>query len=268
MTRQTIFITGAASGIGRATAIQFHQRGWFVGATDVDEKGLGSLKEECNNDCFTSYLDVADKLAYDSVIKEFAIQADDRLDILFNNAGIAVFGTIADIPFQKIIDTVNVNFIGVLNGVHAAMDLLKQTPNSLCFTTASSAASFGPAGLATYSATKAAVKNLTEALSVELSRHDSRAADVSPGIIDTPLWETTVFSKGREKPATNLARANEGRTDAGRTLSADEVADSVWEAYTGNGLHYYVPPEVAEREKEKVANPEKLRDEQIGTRKK
>ncbi|MFT4796812.1 MAG: NADP-dependent 3-hydroxy acid dehydrogenase YdfG [Candidatus Azotimanducaceae bacterium] len=268
MTRQTIFITGAASGIGRATAIQFHQRGWFVGATDVDEKGLASLKEECNNDCFTSYLDVADKVAYDNVIKEFAIHADDRLDILFNNAGIAVFGTIADIPFQKIIDTVNINFIGVLNGVHAAMDLLKQTPNSLCFTTASSAASFGTAGLATYSATKAAVKNLTEALSVELSRHDSRAADVSPGIIDTPLWETTVFSKGREKPATNLARANEGRTDAGRTLSADEVAISVWEAYTGDGLHYYVPPEVADREKEKVANPEKLRDELIGTRKK
>ncbi|MFT5101945.1 MAG: NAD(P)-dependent dehydrogenase (short-subunit alcohol dehydrogenase family) [Planctomycetaceae bacterium] len=268
MTRQTIFITGAASGIGRATAIQFHQRGWFVGATDVDEAGLISLSEECHNDCFTSHLDVADKDAYDKVIKEFAIHAGDRLDILFNNAGIAIFGTIADIPFQKIIDTVNVNFIGVLNGVHAAMDLIQRTPNSLCFTTASSAASFGTAGLATYSATKAAVKNLTEALSVELARHDSRAADVSPGIIDTPLWDTTRHSKGQEKPAMNLARANQGRTDASRTLSANEVADSVWEAYTGDGLHYYVPPEVADREKAKVANPEKLRDELIRSRKK
>ena len=41
MTRQSIFITGAASGIGRATAVQFHDRGWFVGATDVDEAGFG-----------------------------------------------------------------------------------------------------------------------------------------------------------------------------------------------------------------------------------
>ena len=58
--------------------------------------------------------------------------------------------------------TINVNFVGVLNGVTAAMPLLKTTPNSLCFTTASSAANFGTPGLAVYGATKSAVKHLTE----------------------------------------------------------------------------------------------------------
>ena len=268
MTRQSIFITGAASGIGRATAVQFHDRGWFVGATDVDEAGLASLSDQFEGDCFISRLDVSDKPAYDEVISEFAQSSGDRLDILFNNAGIAIFGKIEDLPFQKVIDTVNINFVGVLNGVHAAMALLKQTPNSLCFSTASSAASFGTAGLATYGATKAAVKSLSEALSVELARHDIRASDVSPGIIDTPLWETRGYVKGEMKPIANAAKTNVNRTDAGRTLSPDEVASCVWEAYQGDKLHYYVPPEVVDHEKAKVADPEKMRDAQIGRRKK
>ena len=67
MTRQTIFITGAASGIGRATALQFHARGWFVGATDVDQAGLDVLKGDLDNDCFTAFLDVTDKAAFDYI---------------------------------------------------------------------------------------------------------------------------------------------------------------------------------------------------------
>jgi NAD(P)-dependent dehydrogenase (short-subunit alcohol dehydrogenase family) len=121
----------------------------------------------------------------------FAGCANDRLDILFNNAGIAVFGFLDEVPFEKVIDTVNINLIGVLNGIHASLSLLKQTENSLCFSTSSSEAGFGTPGMAVYGATKVALKALTEAMSVELARHGSRAADVSPGIIDTPLWTET-----------------------------------------------------------------------------
>jgi NADP-dependent 3-hydroxy acid dehydrogenase YdfG len=263
VSRQTIFITGAASGIGKATALQFHERGWFVGAVDVDESGLTALSAELGGDCFTAYLDVRDKAAFDRVMTAFARAAGDRLDILFNNAGIAIFGTLNDLPFEKVVDTVNVNLLGVLNGMHAAMPLLAKTENALCFSTASSAASFGAPGLATYGATKAAVKSLTEAMSVELARVGARAADVSPGIIDTPLWEATRYVKGERTAARNLARLNEGRDDAARTLPAEEVAASVWKAYNGNRLHWYVPEEVADREKAKVENPEKLRDELI-----
>ena len=140
MTRQTIFITGAASGIGRATALQFHARGWFVGAADVDLAGLESLKADLHDDCFTAFLDVTDKPAFDQVMIDFGAIAGQRLDILFNNAGIAVFGFLDEVPFEKTLATVNVNLIGVLNGIHASIHLLKQTPNALCFTTSSSAA--------------------------------------------------------------------------------------------------------------------------------
>lgn len=269
MTRQTIFITGAASGIGRATALQFHNRGWFVGAVDVDEAGLATLRAELNDDCFAAYLDVRDKAAFDTVIEEFSAAADNRLDILFNNAGIAVFGFLSEVPFEKVLDTVNINLIGVLNGIHAALPLLKQTENSLCFSTSSSAACFGTPGMAAYGATKVAVKGLTEAMSVELARYGSRAADVSPGIIDTPLWERGLsYAKGKARPIRNVPKMNEGRSDASRTLSADEVADSVWEAYQGDKLHWYVPPELVERDRAKAANPEQLRDELIAQQRK
>jgi NAD(P)-dependent dehydrogenase (short-subunit alcohol dehydrogenase family) len=267
MSRQTIFITGAASGIGKATALYFHDKGWFVGATDVDREGLSILKSELDDDCFTAHLDVTSKEQFDQVINQFCDAAGDRLDILFNNAGIAVFGVLEDIPFQKVIDTVNVNLIGVLNGVHAAIPLLRKTENSLCFTTASSAANFGTPGLATYGATKSAVKSLTEALSVELSRFGSRAADVSPGIIDTPLWEATSYVKGESRPARNLAKLNVDRTDAVRTIAPVEVAQCVWDAYQSDRLHWYVPEEIGERRKAAALDPEKLRDELVEQRK-
>lgn len=262
MSRKTIFITGAASGIGRVTALQFHERGWFVGATDVDESGLATLQAEICENCFTACLDVRDKAAFDQVMKDFAEAADRRLDIMFNNAGVAIFGLLDELPFEKVIDTVNVNFIGVLNGIHAAIPLLAQTENSLCFSTASSAASFGTPGLATYGATKSAVKSLTEAMSVELARYGARAADVSPGIIDTPLWDAdTRYVKGERTATRNLARLNEGRSDAARTLPAEAVASCVWEAYNDDRLHWYVPTEVVERDRMRAENPEKLRDE-------
>ena len=123
-----------------ATALQFHARGWFVGAADVDQAGLDVLKRDLDNDCFTAFLDVTDKAAFDQVMIDFGTAAGQRLDILFNNAGIAVFGFLDEVPFEKTLATVNVNLIGVLNGIHASIHLLKQTPNALCFTTSSSAA--------------------------------------------------------------------------------------------------------------------------------
>ena len=66
-----------------------------------------------------------------------------RLDMMFNNAGMAVGGSFDAVPFEKILDMVNVNLVGVMIGIYAAIPLLKKTENSLCFTTSSSSATFG-----------------------------------------------------------------------------------------------------------------------------
>lgn len=265
MDQQTIFITGAASGIGRATAELFHSHGWFVGGYDLDARGLDELAELFGDGGVAGVLDVTDKEAFDTAIGSFGERTGDRLDLLFNNAGIAVGGMFDDVPFEKSVATVHVNLLGVLNGVHAAIPLLRDTPNSMCFTTSSSASTFGTPGLAVYSATKYAVKGLTEALSVELARYGSRAADVMPGIIDTPLWGSAAYGPGEaERQITNLPAANAGRTDALRTMSADAVAECVWEAYHSDCLHWYVPPEVVDRDRAAAIDPEALRDELIG----
>jgi NAD(P)-dependent dehydrogenase (short-subunit alcohol dehydrogenase family) len=263
MRDKSIFVTGAASGIGRATVELFHGKGWLVGCYDLNEAALLELENQLGDGCIVCPLDVADKAAFDQAMSDFAERTQNRLDIMFNNAGVAIFGYLDELPFDKVMQTVNVNLVGVLNGVHAAMPLLKQTENSLCFSTSSSAATFGAPGLATYAATKYAVKGLTEALSVELARFGSRAADVLPGIIDTPLWEGTRYVKGEARPARNVARLNADRTDASRTLGAEEVAQCVWEAYHGDRLHYYVPAELIERDRASAASPEKMRDELI-----
>jgi NADP-dependent 3-hydroxy acid dehydrogenase YdfG len=71
-TRKSIFITGAASGIGLATAVLFAERGWYVGATDINEERLRSLSDKLGADnCFAHVLDVSDKAAYEQVLEKF-----------------------------------------------------------------------------------------------------------------------------------------------------------------------------------------------------
>ncbi len=262
--RRSIFITGAASGIGLATARLFKDEGWFVGGYDVDRDGIDALASELGDDGVTGLLDVLNKDAVDTTLAAFVDAAGGRLDLMFNNAGIAVAGNLDDVPFDRLRDIVDINLMGVLNGMHAAIPHLAATPNSLCFSTASSAAVFGTAGMAVYSATKAAVRSLTEALSVELARYDSRAADVAPGIIDTPLWESDRFGPGSaRKQIRNLAKANVGRTDAARTVPPEDVAACVLAAYDSDRLHWYVPEGVADNEIIRATEPERLRDQGI-----
>ncbi len=264
MEHKSIFITGAAGGIGCATARLFHSRGWFVGCYDLDSEALDALSDELGARCVTGVLDVTDKRAFDDALAHFTTSTDGRLDVMFNNAGIVFAGYLDDVPFEKVRSMVEVNLMGVLNGIHAAIPLLKNTADSLCFTTSSSAATFGTSGIAVYSATKYAVKGLTEALSVELARYGSRAADVSPGIIDTPMWDGVRYTEGSVPTRLhNIVAANKDRTDAGRTLPPEDVAACVWDAYHGDQLHWYVPPELVDRDRAKAADPETLRDEMI-----
>jgi len=243
---QSIFITGAASGIGRSTARLFASHGWFVGAYDVNEDMLATLGDELGTDaCLTRRLDVTDKPDYDRAVAEFASHTDGHLDVLYNNAGIGHSGWYEDVPHEDAIRVVNVNLVGVLNGIYAALPLLKATPNSLCFTTSSSSATYGIPRIAVYSATKHAVKGLTEALSIEFSRHGIRVADTLPGLIDTAILRNTPNHSGDTPEDYDLV-AMAPKRGLFRAIPPERVADAVWEAYTKGGkLHYYVPRGIA-----------------------
>lgn len=250
--RKSIFITGAASGMGLETARLFNQKGWFVGGYDVNAEGLKKLEAELGaENCITRRLDVTDKKDYENALAEFGAATGGKMDILFNNAGIGAGGFFDEQPFEDVLRVVNVNFIGVLNGIHSAIGLLKATPNSMCFTTSSSSATYGMPGIAVYSATKHAVKGLTEALSIEFRRYGVRAADVLPGLIDTPILPPG-------------AAANAPKEGIFRAIPPVEVAKTVWEAYGSDKLHWYVPPELVELDKAAGNTPEAVR-EQLAT---
>jgi len=214
----------------------------------VNVDGLRALEEVLGaTNCVTRKLDVTDRDDYRQALAKFGQATDGKLDVLYNNAGIGGGGLFADIPFETLLAVVNTNFVGVLIGIHEGIKYLRQTPGSMCFTTSSSSATFGMPGIATYSATKHAVKGLTEALSVEFKMYGVRVADVLPGLIDTPIIG----------PGTAAAAPKEGMF---RAISPIEVAKVVWEAYHGDRLHWYVPPEIYEMDKAATLEPERLRD--------
>lgn len=249
--RKSIFITGAASGMGRETARLFASEGWFVGAVDVTEAALESLKAEIGADNgFFRRLDVTDREAYRLVLADFAEATGGTLDLLFNNAGIGRGGPFADQPWQEVLDLVSVNLMGVLIGAQLAIPLLKATPGSLCFSTSSSSATYGMANIAVYSATKHAVKGFTEALAVELKPFGVRVADTLPGLIDTPILPPEA---GQNAPKEGMWRL----------IPPVEVAKAVWEAYHADKIHWYVPPELAEFDQLATAHPEQVRDQMV-----
>ena len=232
--RKSIFITGAACGMGRATARLFAENRWFVGICDVDEEGLEAVASELGDqNCYSTVLDVTDQPAYKKALDEFDSKAGGRLDVLHNNAGIIqnVLFKIMDLAdFERIIQ---VNLMGVVKGIQAAYPMLKKTPNSLCYITTSSSAIYGAPGLAAYTASKYALRGLTEALSIEFAIDDIRVANTLPGHVKTGMT-TEEFEKSLPEKG------------PWRMVPASMVAEAVWNSYhdeTGK-LHWFVPDDL------------------------
>jgi NAD(P)-dependent dehydrogenase (short-subunit alcohol dehydrogenase family) len=255
--RKSIFITGAASGMGRETARLFASKGWFVGCYDVNTTGLGALEQEIGseNGVFAP-LDVTRKPDFDAAVAAFAEKTGGKLDLLFSNAGIGEAGWFEDVPYEAALRVVQVNLIGVIASIYAAVPLLKATPNAMVFITSSSSATFGMPRIAVYSATKHAVKGLTEALSVEFSRFGVRVADVLPGLIDTNILRATPNRSGdRPQPTEEEFYRNAPKSGMFRLMPARAVAECVWAAYRSDRLHWYVPPELAWIDRMKALAP-------------
>jgi NAD(P)-dependent dehydrogenase (short-subunit alcohol dehydrogenase family) len=261
--RQSIFITGAASGMGRETAKLFHAKGWFVGAYDVNTDGLATLAQEIGNDnCITGRLDVTSKPEFDAAVAAFGEETGGKMDMLHSNAGIGESGWFEDVPFESALKVVQVNLIGVIASVYAALPLLKATPNSLVFITSSSSATYGMPRIAVYSATKHGVKGLTEALSVEFARHKVRVADVLPGLIDTAILRATPNRSGdRAAPSEDEFYKNAPKKGMFRLMPASSVADCAWAAYHSDKLHWYVPPEIRRIDVMKALAPNYMRNQ-------
>ena len=231
---KAIFITGGASGIGQATARLFAARGWRIGLADVNEAGLAATLASLTGEGHRSYrMDVRDRDGWTASLDD--LTGGGGLDVLFNNAGIGTGGPLADSEWDELDRTVAINFVGVLNGARLGYAYLKRAPGACLLNTASASAIYGSAGLATYSATKFAVRALTEALDGEWHGDGIRVRAIVPGFIDTPLLDGMAGRTNRS--------IRETVTDGGLELTGvDAVAEAAWAAVHGDRLHTYVGP--------------------------
>ena len=231
MARKAIFITGGGSGIGRATARHFASQGWFVGIADVNTQGIDETAALLPEGTSSRHaMDVRDRDQWQAALTEFAAASGGRLDVLFNNAGIGSGGQFVDMPPTEADRLIAINFGGVVNGIYAALPLLRATPGSTILNTGSASGFYGVAGLAVYSATKFAVRGLTEALEIEFSKYGIKVRSLMPGFIDTPLLDQV--SADSNEPARNRLSAS------GFEISpVDDVAKAAWDAVHGDRVH-------------------------------
>lgn len=223
--QRRVFITGAASGIGRASARLFAARGWLVGLADRDGAGLASLAQELGPETGVVFcFDVTDTSALARALASFSGGPDGRLDLLVNNAGVLRVGPFEDMPPSAHREMIEVNARGVVEGLLAAFPMLRAARGRVV-NLSSASASYGSPDYATYSASKMFVRGLSEALDIEWRRHGIRVACIMPAFVDTPMiagWRSASMQK------------------LGIQLSAEDVAEIVWKAAHGRRLMWHV----------------------------
>jgi len=231
---KAMLVTGGGSGIGRAVAQLFSARGWRVGLADIDAQGLRDTAALLAADrTSTHVMDVRDPSEWEEVLADFARVSDGRLDVLFNNAGIAAGGPFAEIGLDAIDRVIDVNFRGMTYGARMAYPYLKATPGACLLNTASASAIYGSAGLAIYSATKFAVRGLTEALDAEWAPEGIRVRSLMPSFIDTNLLSAQI--PGTKYTARDLVVRRKMEF-----TPVEVVAEKAWAAVHGDRVHTVV----------------------------
>ena len=184
--QHSVFISGAAQGIGAEIARLFHKNGYKVGIYDINEEQAQALATDLGTDAKAGYLDVSNYRQWQIALQEFKNWAGE-LNILVNNAGILYSGPFENTTIQSHHRTVDINIKGVLNGCHTALAHLKEASFARVINLSSASAIYGQADLASYSASKFAVRGLTEALDVEWQKHHIRVLDVMPLFVQTSM---------------------------------------------------------------------------------
>jgi NAD(P)-dependent dehydrogenase (short-subunit alcohol dehydrogenase family) len=220
--RRAIFISGAGAGIGRTAAELFAGHGWFVGLYDVDTAAVARLRAELGDgNALDGQLDVTNPGSWHRALEAFWKAAGERLDVLFNNAGIIAPGPFHEVSAEAHARVMDVNINGVLYGSHAAYDYLRKTAGARVINMASASAIYGQPDIASYSASKFAVRGLTEALDLEWRKDGIRVMSI------WPLWVKTALA--------DAASGTKTTSSLGVRLTPLDVAEMVWRAANYDG---------------------------------
>jgi meso-butanediol dehydrogenase/(S,S)-butanediol dehydrogenase/diacetyl reductase len=222
-------VTGAGSGIGRATAIGFAQRGGMVVVSDVNGSSAESVTAEISSSGGKATTIVADMAKADDVVAMItgAVKAFGRLDVLHNNA-FGVPAELRDRRMARVADTdqavwdytIQVGLTAVMQATRAALPIMREQGGGAIVNTASISGLFADYGIAAYNVMKAGVVNLTRGTAIEYARWGIRCNCICPGAIDTPLLQRSFAIPG-------FAEATRAAIPMGRLGRPEEMANVV-----------------------------------------
>lgn len=217
---KVVVIMGASSGIGEATAKKLAQEEAKLLIAARREDHLQALVESLPNaEIFYMAADVTNKQEVQAVVN-LAIQKYGQVDVLYNNAGVMPTSPLSETRFDEWRQMLEINIMGVLNGIAAVLPIMKKQQSGHIIATDSVAGHVVYPGSAVYCGTKFAVRAIMEGLRQEERENNIRSTIISPGLVDTELYTTINDPVNREK-LKNIAKI------AGIGLKPSDIADAV-----------------------------------------
>ncbi|WP_435127496.1 SDR family oxidoreductase [Actinacidiphila sp. bgisy144] len=243
---QLVVVTGAASGIGRATALAFAEAGARVVAVDRDAEGAASTAADARRagaaDAWPEVVDVADAGA----MEEFAARTADLRgvpDVVVNNAGIGLAGPFLDTTVADWQQVLDVNLWGVIHGCRLFGRQMAERGQGGHIVNTASAAAFQPSkALPAYSTSKAAVLMLSECLRAELAPHGIGVSAICPGLVNTAITGSARHT-GVSEEEQERRRAKSAKLYARRNYPPEKVARAVVRAVLRDTAVVPVTPE-------------------------
>ncbi|MGA1371710.1 MAG: SDR family NAD(P)-dependent oxidoreductase [Pseudomonadales bacterium] len=230
-------ITGAGSGMGRALAVRLAAEGCHLSLADVNLEGLAESVRQAEAEaarfgheirCHQSRLDVIDADAF-AAFAGAVIAQHGRVDLLFNNAGVALTGPFERVSPEDFRWLMDINFWGVVNGCRVFLPYLKQSPAAHIVNTSSVFGLISVPTQTAYHAAKFAVKGFTDSLRLELAETSVRVSCVMPGGVKTGIVRSSRVALGDNQGPTREEMAARFERYAALTPldAADEILQGV-----------------------------------------
>jgi short-subunit dehydrogenase len=240
-------ITGAGSGMGRTLALQLAQRGCHLALSDVNQAGLTKTAElaRVHGVVVTSEIvNVADRAAMESWA-ERSNAAHGKINLIFNNAGVALSATMEGVEYADFEWIMGINFWGVVYGTKAFLPYLKASGEGHIINTSSLFGLCAQPGMGGYNASKFAVRGFTEALrqELDLQKCGVSATSVHPGGIKTNIARDSRVSKSIEGLLVKDASKSGARFEKLFITTADSAAQTILKAVERNSRRVLVGPD-------------------------
>ena len=240
-----VVVTGAGSGIGRETALAFGRRGALVLCTDINAEAAAStasiiIRE--GGDALSRKCDVSNTRSMEA-LANYVEKELGAPDILINNAGIGLSGSLLDTSVKDWQQVLGVNLWGVIHGCRLFARQMVDNGKAGHIVNVASAAAFLPSRmLPAYATSKSAVLMFSECLRAEMAEHNIGVSAICPGIIDTPITRSTRFV-GVADEEQSRRREDAAKLYQRRAYTPDRVAQAIVEAVQSNRAVVPVSPE-------------------------